>query len=127
MKPILILLFVFFEHTITNAQICLHSSNGQITIKIIGVFEQSRKDIYVIYKGQQKKIKLKYIKSNYEYTKGAAHGTDYTYYNEVVNGKITGKYEVDQSANVVYVIYTRTRDKKKFEFSESADGYDCNW
>ncbi|WP_395043135.1 hypothetical protein [Flavobacterium sp.] len=71
--------------------------------------------IAVYYKGQKVAINLTFVKEEME-TNGA-HPTSYSYYKEIIDGKVTGIYVFIHSGIWDYIQYTNKKSKKTTSYT----------
>ncbi|GAA4235244.1 hypothetical protein GCM10022291_16600 [Postechiella marina] len=94
--------------------ICYTNNNNKSKKIWIG-FNNSNKAMKIKYNGQSESIPLKFVRN--EYIEGGTQPTIIDYYNEIYNGEINGHYKLTKSGNWYYVLYTRGKDNKEFNFT----------
>jgi hypothetical protein len=97
-----------------------------VELKLLPVGNET-KDIYVTYKGQPQKVKIKYIKESIKVCNECAHPEVSSYYNEIADEKITGTYTILYRENQYELTYTRLSDRQAFVFKGSSKPELCTW
>ena len=127
MKKILIFLVLIIGYFNSSAQICLKTADGSYEIKITAVSNET-KDLFILYKGETQKVKLKFVKENIKICNECAHPEVFNHYNEMVDDKLTGGvYVIHFKENKYELTYTRFTDKKIFAFSGPSSPGNCTW
>lgn len=114
MIKLITILFTLFFGTITYSQKTYRcfECDDNAKLKISVEYNINEKPISVKYRGQKQSIGLAPIKrGNKNYQSNAVES-----YNEILDGKIIGKYVFTHSGNWDYIVYIR-KDGKKFNFS----------
>jgi hypothetical protein len=91
-----------------SMEISIYSDNSGVAKKII-------------YKGQKSWINLVFVKTIDDLNSGGAYPVFADLYNEVYNGKVTGRYTITKSGIWYYVKYKRKKDGKIFNFTIRED------
>ena len=127
MKQIKLIAFFIFFSFCANAQICLKTEAGNAELKLFPV-NNGTKDIYVIFKGQTGKVKLKYIKESVKICNECSHPEVLSHYEEIVDDKSTGgTYSLLYIENQYELTYTRPADKQTFIFKGLSKAENCTW
>ena len=82
-------------------------------------FNAASNALYVKYEGQKDSIPLENIKEDFQ--NGGAYPTITQFYDEMLNGKKNGTYELTHSGNWDYVKYTHAADGKIFKYTINHD------
>ncbi|WP_417886740.1 hypothetical protein [Zunongwangia sp.] len=102
-----------------NAQYICYTSDSNKSKRIWIEFDDKSRAKKIKYEGQNKTIALKFKKE--EYSEGGAHPTITSYYDEIYNGKVNGKYKLIHSGVWDYVTYIRGKDGKVFKYTIDHD------
>jgi len=125
-KSVLFVLF-FVISLICKAQnttFCAETVEGDRKMKFFDGGWNKKKDAYVMYPGSIK-IKLKFIKYTADEREGLATNWN-VYYNEIINGKVTGTYTLFESYSGHHnVYYKNAKSGKEFFFMEISKDNKC--
>lgn len=106
---------------------CVETQDEKIKLMLTFHYSVNQNGL-VLYKGQQQRIAIKFVKDVAHPCNGCASPTTDSYYNETINGQINGKYVLRVTGNLIDVTYVRTKDKKMFKFFGYATGQQpCDW
>ena len=110
-----------------NAQVCLKTDAGNTEVKLIPINNET-KDVYVLFKGQSEKVKLKFLKESVKICNECSHPEVLTSYNEMIDDKLTGgTYTLLYTENQYQLTYTRLSDKQNFVFKGPSKTENCTW
>ena len=127
MKNFILIGLLLMAFITTNAQVCLKTADGNAEVKLVGITKEN-KDMYMYFKGQSEKIKLKFVKEAIKMCDECFHPEVYSYYNESIDDKLTGgTYVLHYIEKRYELTYLRFSDKKTFLFIGSANPPSCNW
>ena len=127
MKQIkLIALFIFIGYY-ANGQVCLKTEAGNAELKLFPI-NNGTKDVYVIFKGQPNKVKLRFLKESVKICNDCSHPEVLSNYEEVIDDKSTGgAYTLLYVENQYELSYTRPTDKQTFIFKGLTKAENCTW
>jgi hypothetical protein len=117
-KIYLLIVFVFVQTTVfAQKTFKCFTCDSKPNLQFSMCFEND-KAIYVKYKGQDETMELLFLKTKNPKKEVATYIETY---NEMYRGAVNGTYTITHSGNYDYVVYTRKKDGKKFEFTIDLD------